>query len=101
VALAEVVLEVVEAEAEAEVALVGETSVFSFKKGTATSERAVNSHTRHLEPAVVEAVSGEVQIMVAVKHLEDLSSRHTVDSRVKVEEDTRQSKEAEVGMVNL
>jgi len=101
VALAEVVLEVVEAEAEAEVALVGETSVFSFKKGTATSERAVNSHTRLLEAAVVEGVSGEVEIMAAAKHLEDLSSRHTADSRDKVEEGTSPSKEVEVDMPNL
>jgi len=95
VALAGVVL-VVEAEAA-----VGETSVFSFKKGTATSERAVNSHTRLLEAAVVEGVSGEVEIMAAAKHLEDLSSRHTADSRDKVEEGTSPSKEAEVDMANL
>jgi len=96
VALAEVVLEV-----EAEVAVVEETFVFSFKKGTATSEKAANSHTRLLEPAVVEGVSEEVEIMVAAKQLEDLSSRHTVDSRDEVEEGTSPSKEAEVDMANL
>jgi len=94
VALAEVVLEV-----EAEVA--EETSVFSSRKGTATSERAVNFHTRLREPAVVEAVSGEVEVMVVAKHLEDLSSRHMVVSRDEGEEGTSHSKEAEVGMANL
>jgi len=96
VALAEVVLEV-----EAEVAVVEETSVFSFKKGTATLGRAVNSHTRLLEPAVVEGVSAEVEIMVVAKHLEDLSLRHTADNRDKVELGTSHSQEAEVDMANL
>jgi len=98
VALAEVVLEVKEAEGEA---VVEETYVFSFKEDTATSERAVNSHTRHLEPAVEEAVSVEAEIMVAAQHLEDLGLHHMADSRHKVEEDTNHSKEPEVGMANL
>jgi len=94
-------LEVEVAEAEAEVALVEETSVFSFKKGTAISERAVNFHTRLLEPAVVEVVLGAVEVMVAAKQQEDLNSHPMVDSRVKVEEDTCPSKEAEVVTANL
>lgn len=97
------VLEVEEVEAEAEVVvvlLVEGTYVFSIKGDIAISGRAVNSHTRLLEVAVVEAVSGEVEIMQVAKHLEDRGLRHMVDSREQ-EEDTSSSKEAEVDTANL
>jgi len=97
VASAEEVSEDEEADGAEEV--VEGTSVFSFRGDIATLERAVNSHTIFREQAVVEVVSGEVEIMGVVKHPEDPGSRHMADSRDK-EADTRHSKEVVEGTAN-
>jgi len=55
-------------------------SVFSFKRDNALSGTAVDSPMRVLE-LVVLAVSGEVQVTVALKELEDHVLRPMVDSR--------------------
>jgi len=98
VASAEEVSEGGAEEDEAEVVVEG-TSVFSFRGDIATLERAVNSHTIFREQAVVEVVSGEVEIMGVVKLLEDPGSHHMADSRDK-EEDMSHSKQVVEGTAN-
>jgi len=91
--------EVSEVEEAADKAVVEGMSVFSFRGDIATLGRAVNSHTIFLDRAGVEVDSGEQEIMVVVKHLEDPGLHHMADSRDKVE-DMKHSKVFVVGMAN-
>lgn len=72
--------EVSEVEEEDVGVVVEGMSVFRIKKDNARSEIAVDSHTRVLV-LVVQAVSGEVEVTVALKELEDHVLRPMVDSR--------------------
>jgi len=72
--------EVSEVEEEDVGVVVEGMSVFSIKKDNARPEIAVGSHTRVLV-LVVQAVSGEVEVTVALKELEDRGLRPMVDSR--------------------
>jgi len=79
------VAEASEVEEEA-VAEVERILVFSFKRDSVPSVKAVDSHMRVLELVLV-GVSEGVQTTVRLKEVEDRGSQHMVDNR-EVEADT-------------